>query len=409
MQLSKELFSLIDYSNQLGATNAELISSSINSALKKLIEKFAPSGKVLFVGYKNKQEQNVKFIEGLFKQVSFNSVLVCLDGYNGAIDFNQAVYLNSFSEDVRLIISLESSLNAISSYFAHVNKVPLAVLVTGLNCNHLFLSKVCINNNNHLDYFSVCPKCFYVLDDKLLLQDKDLFSVAYASVESKLTALYDFRIYVLLGNNEQFIKAYSMLKSAVTNAFNVFNSSQKERLGILTNCVIQASLANAITDGKLFYNSSAFVAGGIYGELTGNFTISNEFYASIQVLCFFADLTDKINSLNIMDYNKRAEMISEICKLDQTAILQGYLNQQASLVGKKEAVKKILLKVKQETSNSKKLISSIKNTYLALGGNSLKDNKNCFAKAIKYSGDFPNTFNVMTMLRERGILDLIKD
>ncbi len=399
----------------------EIIFNDCFTGISSAIKKYAPFGKVAIICFENTFGEFGKTINELCQGLSVKVSTIIVEKQqidtveNGASLFN-------LPEDVRLIIVLDGELMNVACYYGGIRVISVCFVVRELVPDFLLPVRLNLQNGCKIDEYQVDAQRVFVFDENLILKNPLSKAEAYAGVMSKLIALYDYRINCTAKGIKANREAYELMRTAVTNAFEIFNYSESEQFEKLVTCAFQTAIANGLSGGEIFACASPSIAGKYFTmnsernedlqkekiEKGASYNTA-EFYCFLKIIEIYAQclgLKD-VNILNIMNYNQDALNLSEFAGVDRFYLLNGYLRQSQKINKNIEEINAITLKVAKEADATRSAVGNLSSTYLALGGVPLNPQlKPRLKTALKYAGDLPNYINGMTMLRERGVTSL---
>ncbi len=237
-----------------------------------------------------------------------------------------------------------------------------------------------------------------ILDVDKIIEDENGMAEEFAFVMSKLIALVDYRIFGIITETPTNKNAYNLIKGAVEETFSLFSKNREDYVLSLLENALKIRLADAITLGKFLQVSSADICARLSGEKHAVLSYSKRI-AKIYSLAF----SSEFDGVGEPDYLSRAE---ELAKLSSATEVESskWLVYQSELCAKKaKEISIIKEKLYVETSSYLKIFEQVEKTYLALGGAKMKTNDSL----VKVSGDFFETFNGMTLVRDTGIAEFL--
>jgi hypothetical protein len=178
---------------------------------------------------------------------------------------------------------------------------------------------------------------------------------------------------------------------------------------------LKLSVVSAYTQGAIFENSAENLTAKLLRYMgKERLPVSECRLIAMRKLIgiyklFFGEKTTGI--LEMPDYIERAEEFSALTGISELEVLNGF---KESVYTNDEVRKKVFFIAKElfaEIDKLSSLISKINNTYILLGGS--EDLESNFTseeirQAIYHSTDFPCAVNILTLIRDTGMLELIK-
>ncbi len=237
-----------------------------------------------------------------------------------------------------------------------------------------------------------------LLDVEKIIDDEKGCAEEFAFVMSKLISLVDYRIFGIITETPTNKKAYSLIKSAVEETYSLLSKIREDYLLTLIENAIKVRLADAITLGSFYKNSAPDICAKLHGDRN-----SSLFYAKRIAKIYTLAFSSEYDGVASPDYLERAENLSKLESSKETDYSK-WLVYQSNLCAEKEkqisVVKEILY---TETFNYLKIFDLVEKTYIALGGKKITPND----AFVKISGDFYETFNGMTLVRDCGISEFL--
>ena len=373
----------------------------------KVVSKVAPFGKVAVVYTKNCFSEFSKNLTTELKKIGakpINFIMPDLEFLGGVFSLENLFELFYFPEDVRAVITIETSLINEISYYASVLNIPAVYCVNNGLVENLLPYRVYVKNANDIDEVIITCKRHIIIDQKQIIDCKELGAELFAFIESKISAFIDYSFNTFINGDKGQADIYNYAVQSLKEAYSIIEqplSNRKERL--LYN-LIKISLSNYLMQGELLDYSSLYSALRLLKNGSA-YTMLNLCLKIIGVYELY--LSDNFSeTLLFPDYNKRAESLSFATGENVNKFIQNFENQIKKLgkINKKlPKAKKVLL---EKVVAVKKDINKIFNTYFALNGkNDGVDNLD-ISVALKYSGDLSKNINLMSLVRESGITEL---
>lgn len=373
----------------------------------KVVSKVAPFGKVAVVYTKNGFSEFSKNLTTELKKIGakpINFIMPDLEFLGGVFSLENLFELFYFPEDVRAVITIETSLINEISYYASVLNIPAVYCVNNGLVENLLPYRVYVKNANDIDEVIITCKRHIIIDQKQIIDCKELGAELFAFIESKISAFIDYSFNTFINGDKGQADIYNYAVQSLKEVYSIIEqplSNRKERL--LYN-LIKISLSNYLMQGELLDYSSLYSALRLLKNGSA-YTMLNLCLKIIGVYELY--LSDNFSeTLLFPDYNKRAESLSFATGENVNKFIQNFENQLKILnkTNKKlPKAKKVLL---EKVVAVKKDINKIFNTYFALNGkNDGVDNLD-ISVALKYSGDLSKNINLMSLVRESGITEL---
>ena len=372
--------------------NINFYYGNYTSQLKEVLSKIIPFGKALLLCSETffEQEGNALLFE--LKDANINIISIA----ENSID--EQDILESIPDDVRAIVALENDYYNLSlSIATKLNLFFVCVVKTFNFSNVLSYSQSQIENGKMKKVIFDADTHIIFDVDKILLDEKNV-SNEFAFIMSKLVSLIDYRIYGLVTECPTNKSAYSLIKNAVEETYSIFSFDRQEFLMLIIKNSILIRLANIISKGKVFENSSVDICKRVTGDRTALIPLARKI-VKIYTLCFSSQF-DGVSEPNYLD---RVEQILPLDCVLESQVGEWIIKQSKMVLEKQETIKQIKQNLKTEIFEYNKIFSKVEKTYLALGGSLGKVDDS----VVKLSGDFFEVFNGMTLVRESGIAEFI--
>lgn len=313
---------------------------------------------------------------------------------NAALNLENVFDLIGVPDGVRAVVCFDKELVNISAYLATIFKIPVVFFLNTVETEDILPVKVPFYLSGAADFFPVNCAYHVVISDAAL---KDVSGIAeqYISVMSKITALSDYRARLAVCGDKPVKTAYDVIKTAVIDAFSAPDAQT------LVSSGIAIEIANLASGGAILYNSADYcfrrVAGG---SVQGGVRLALlKKLLGLYLLCA-EELKDPFQT---PDYNSRSQELAALTKSDDGVYLKGFIGQIDKFKRCKN-VDEVKASFKKEFTAQNAALKTIEDKFLSLGGTLCED----FAphlKALKHSGDLPNAFNFMTLVRESGFTE----
>ncbi len=362
--------------------------------LSDVLRAVAPYGKVCLIcsqDYFDKSSKPViRAIEGNGNKV------VSIVGEDTALTIESLSKFFNIPEDVRAVVAFESQYISVASYLCSVKNLPLIFNCDKIAMSEMFPCSLRIKNGDKTDVVSIdYPR--YVIFDRAIENSKIDAPELYAFNTATTIALTDYSIRCSLGLDEFNPLAYNLSKEAVTGAYKIIKD--KEIRPSLLSLAIKNVVANYMTGGKLFEGSAVYTACRLAGESSVTEVLSR--ILGIYYLAFCGEYDD---NMSYPDYNDRVSRLTEFGYSEKETL--NWINYQLSVIdGKETELVEKFSAIKDTLKSQNSVMSTIKNTYIALGGKKGVDIDKINV-AISLCGDVPNVFNGMTLAREKGFAEL---
>ena len=367
-----------------------------NADIIKVVCDIAPFGKIAAIYSKTTFTDIGKDISERLKKAGIKPINFIMPE-NTVLNLSSVFDIICVPDDVRAILVLDRELMDIAAYIATLFKIPVIFTLNSINTDGVLCAKVPFfwgGNNSETDFFPVdCAYHVIIEGGALTRGDK---AEQYMGVFSKLAALVDYRVKLLISGGN----SYEIARDIILNAVKIANFSFDACTLIVSGLKIE--LAGFAAGGDIEFNSAEYAFKRLIGfkEEKGLRYLLIKKLTALYLLC----ATEKDMPFEVPDYNKRVKELAEITKSDDGVFLRGLSEQLKTIKGKDFAAVKA--EIKDEIISLSDAFNSAEQNYIKLGGNPDAD-FSPYVKALKLCGDLPNTVNFMTVLRESGFLEFI--
>ena len=313
---------------------------------------------------------------------------------NAALNLENVFDLIGVPDGVRAVVCFDKELVNISAYLATIFKIPVVFSLNTAKTEDVMPVKVPFYLGGAADFFPVNCAYHVVISDAAL-NDVSGLAEQYISLMSKITALSDYRARLAIYGDKPAKTAYDVIKTAVIDAFSAPDAETLLISGL------KIEIANLASDGAILYNSADYCFRRIAGfNLKGGVRLALlKKLLGLYLLCA-EELNDAFKT---PDYNSRAQELAALMKSDDGAYLKGFMGQIEKFKRYKN-VDGVKTSFKKEFTAQNAALKIIEDKFIFLGGTPC-ENFAPYVKALKHSGDLPNTFNFMTILRESGFTE----
>lgn len=401
--------------NQLNNLSQSLCEGDINSSFSvdfsygegvesclQLAKKYAPSGKVAILYFKNQYElYSEKFSNQLKANGNKPLHVVMPKTFSDSIE--SFSHLFNLPEDTRFIICTDNRLINATKYFASTRKIHCAFVVNSLDMIGALSPNLSIKTGEVIEEISVKCNIHLVLDSKNIYKNRQAIADAYAFICANSLALIDYRINAFLTEKKIDKNIYQLVSSAVIKAYPIFSfSKQTQPLAILES-LLKIELANACVGGQIYKNFSAFwVAKNLTEKELGTNTLACSIYtAKVYSLYFSGKFSEVLLSPN---FNQRAEYLSNALNVSEGYVLDQITKQDKFFNRKEPRIKNLVTKLNKDLNSFIACYDFMKGAVNALGSTCIVNTEE-IAPLIKHSGDL--ILNGMTLCRDGGITEMI--
>lgn len=371
--------------------------------LAAVLKALAPEGKVLFVCNRDTFSAEGKKLSDFVASLGCKSyAAVFKSGFHSVEDAGHAL---KAAEDARCVLVSDVELFGFAAYVAMIAKIPCVVAPSSFGYEDVVPSVTILKNGKGFDRVKVRVPRYVILDEKTVAEC-DVAS-AFASVIARLPDFTDYRIACAAKKYDADKRAYSLMKNAVSSAFGLFAFSVKERAEKILEYKLAAELANVASGGRLCdYSSVKNTSYLCYVKGAEKECVSPSIFRRVMGLYDLCCSGEYDDILEIPDYLARADYLSDLTGCGDKPFLQGLKAQCALYNENGQAVNKTKNSLKEEIRAQNAACEKAVRTFYALGGKDFADKK-LIDSLIKFSGDLPDSFNGMTVVRECGISEYL--
>lgn len=372
--------------------------------LSAVIKALAPEGTVCVVfteeTFSAKGREIAAFIQTLGCKIE---TAVFKTGFRSVEDAGLAL---KKAEDARCVLAFDTELLGFAAYVAMVAKIPCVIAPLSFGYEDIVCSMTVLKNGNGFDRVKTRVPRYVVLDEKSVSGCN--VAAAFASVIARLPDFTDYRIACAVKKYDPDKRAYSLMKEAVSSAFGIFTQSVTCRAEKILEYKFAAELANVASGGRLSDYSSVKNASFLcLVKGAEKESVSPSIFRRVMGLYDLCCSGEYDDLLEVPDYLARADFLSGLTGNEDKPFLAG-IKTQCDIFGENvRAVNKTKNSLKAEIEVQNDACEKAVRTFYALGGKDFADKK-LIDTMVKYSGDIPDSFNGMTVVREYGIAEYLR-
>ena len=358
-----------------------------------------PFGKVAVLYLKSSFEKFGKYYTDIIRRQSIKPYnYVMPQGVK--LSFENIFDVIGIPEDVRAIIFFDDELRHLAGYLCSVLNVAYVCVVKSARTRGIICPQAVFNYENSSDLFGVDCKRYVFIDFDEALKGTDIYKT-YLYILSRQISVIDADVKAAVsGRSCDF--CIELINSAVNFSRDNFGKGEDFTLKLLYWGII-LEIVDDLSYGEILRNSAVFNL----EYLTANgFSEEEVFFFAEKILNIYALFLngEAEELLTVPNYNKRAKELADLTGKDDGEFLNGLLEQRKLFNSSREKINAILKTVKDKIDLTVKTFSEIKEKYRE---NIIpKDLKKAYG-VIKYCGDVPKTFNLMTLVRDSGLTELI--
>lgn len=383
--------------------------------LKKVLSEIAPNGKTAFISL---QSTFFTYGEGVLSAISAAGSAPLNIVLNRRFDntLENIGGLFALPDDVRAVVVYDTELFGVAEYFTALRNIPLVMLPLSPEAENVLSPTVTVKLKNKPERIYAENRRYIIIDAEKLTKCADnSIAAAFAGLASGIIALIDYRMRGTVAGEWLCKESYNLVRSCITGALGILKVNKENIAVTLLEDRIRISAAEVYTDGEILSGSGeSAVAELLEAGGKKSFTFAErKFYAAYKLIdlykMFFTE--PHANLLGVPDYIDRAEKLSLLTGIGEYEVLKSLKSRsmRAKEVDKKLAF--VWQKFAGETEKLSEMKDKLLAVYVKLGGDaSLTDNydSNEIRRAIYHAPDLPGNFSVLTLMRDTGILELLK-
>lgn len=395
------------------ALDAEVVYGD-DGALTDILKRVAPNGKTAFISL---QRTFLSIGAGILGAISASGASPLNIVLNRRFDntLENVGGLFALPDDVRAAVVCDTELIGVAEYFTAVRNIPLVIMPLSPDAENLLSPTVSVKIKNRAEKIYAENKRFIIIDGKKLSAcGRDGVAAAFAGVASCIISLIDYRARGAVTDEVICKESYKLVRDCITGALGAIKSDS----GIsefLLETRIKISAADAFTDGALFGGSGETAVAELL-EACGKKRLSfseRRFYAAYKLIELYKDFftLPHGNILGVPDYNARAESLAEMTGANEYALLQNILDYALTAEETDKKIAPVAAAFGEETAKLASLKDKLFNAYVKLGGDS--DLLSVYTpeeirRAVYHAPDTAGHFSVLTLMRDTGVLELLK-
>lgn len=379
--------------------NSSVLCGDAVLLLKDKLTKLCPHQKILLL---TSNLSNNKDVIDKIKEQDIN--VTALEKQPESLSVDNALDMFNTPEDIRLVLCVDYALLDFALYYSKVKKVPLLYLANNISLKNAFKTHLRIQNGKNYDVIELSYDRHVLIDESLLSNSSFMHYAVYEDVVSNAFTLIDYRIVRYIRKKSTYQNSYLLAKSTIQNTYGILKKPLKERNVYLALASLSIGIANFISRGK-FLSGLTFNVLENYGvDLTG---LKLEFCIRLIKLSL-AVFKDGVTTKTMPDYEMRIKRSCKEFNEDFGKTLTAFLKAKKAYLSAEKAISEFIKINEQELLKLCKSLNvaiSISNT---LSKEKQKNNKD-INNVIDFGADFKEGFNLLTFLREKGVLEFIKN
>lgn len=229
----------------------QIISGDSDGLLIQTLNNIAPFSKVIFVATSKSYVKCVKKIFSLIREANCVPLGMTIEDY-GVYNIERVAELFALPDDVRAVVSVDSSLSKVISYFAGLRGIPHVSVVLGRDIDGVLDDTFFVKCGGALNRVQGNAEQIIVIDDKIIECVHGDEDRAHLIVKN-ITALYDYRLKMVLGGAITNKGGYALIKSGIIDYVTACLSGDNEQS---LQAQIKMQVGNVISNGEIYDNSA---------------------------------------------------------------------------------------------------------------------------------------------------------
>ena len=388
------------------AAKAHVLYGDASESLKAVLEKIAPMSKAALLCTRDAfYAEGERWMRAVRNAGATPLNVILAKKFDNALENIGGLF--SLPDDVRAVIVFESALYDVVSYFSALKNLPAVYIARSAEAENMLSPVVFLKIRRKTEFIYADNEKYVLIDPASITAGKSA-AAAFASLSSAIVSLIDYRVRGVF-TGEYCSESYNLARAAISSAVNAA-ASENAPLELL-EARIRLAVAETYTDGKILRGGENAVAEFLEAAGKAPFSFAErKFLAALKLIdiyhAFFSLPHGK--DMRVPDYVCRAKEVAAATGAKESVVLEGILKTAAAVSD--ERVKETGAQLLFEIEALKNLTGKFAATYYALGGN--KELFKNYApeevrRAVFYAPDLPETFSVLTLMRESGALEYL--
>lgn len=397
------------------SVNAEAFYGGFD-AFESALKKSNAKGKILFICSRDTCSKYGEFIDNAIKNADCIPETVIINRkFDDSLENISCLF--AMADDVCLIAVLDCYLLGVANYFASVKNIPLIAMPLSADADDVLSTTASVVFKGKHEKISSAGYRYIIINENFLKNSsKESCAVAFASLASAIVSLIDYRIRGTMVGERLCKNCYDLVRSCISGAINIFKNQPEDIPVKLLENKIKISVADIYTDGEILSGSGeSCVAKLLEPSGKKHFSFSErKLYAAYKLIDLY-NIFFKYPHSNLLTLPDLAERAENYACLTGAKEYETLKNIKKRAFKAKEVDKKLNFvnqKFYEETKKLAAMKDKLFSAYVKLGGD--KDLLENYSpdeihKAVYYAPDTENSFSVLNLMRDTGVLELLKN
>lgn len=396
------------------AVNAEIDYGGFD-VLLSVLKKLKATGQIVFISSRSTFFEYGETILDLISQAGATPLNIILNKkFDNTLENISGLF--ALSGEVSAVVVLDPYLFGVASYFVSIRNLHLISMPLTPDADDVLSPTASITFKGKKEKVTSAGYRHVIINTELLSKaPKESSAIAFASLASGIISLIDYRMRGTVGGEKLCKNSYDLVRSCISGTINILKNKTQNIPVFLIENRIKLVIADIYTDGAILSGSGeSCVATLLEPSGKEHYSFSERKLYSAYKLIDLYNIFFKYphsNLLYVPDLVERAEGYSRLTGTNEYETLKD-INKRA--LSAKEIDKKLNLVNQKFLDETQKLVSmkdKLFSAYLSLGGKEdLLENytPDEIRRAVYYAPDTEGCFSVLTLMRDTGILELLK-
>ena len=344
------------------------------------LKSVAPFSKVAFIANVNSYVKHAQKLFTLIRKANCVPLGMTLED-KGVYSIERVSELFALPEDVRAVISVDSCLVGIVSYFAGIREIPHVSVVLSREIEGLLNCTAFIKSGGKLNSVK-CDANRIIIIDNSVVYGVSCVEDRASLILKNLTALYDYRLKTAIDGAVTNKGGYALIKSGITDY--VTSCKLNDNKAYLS-AQIKMQIGNLLTDGEI-YDNSAFEQYNLLYKVIGY--EGTDYYKHIGAHIYslyknvHAVIIERKQAGDLYDI----EHASNVLGVDRSVLLRARIRQNKWYETRYSKILALARKIENEIKQNREIFSVLEIDKMVQEQETLVDS------AVKY---FPYGYNIL--------------
>ncbi len=397
------------------SVNAEAFYGGFD-AFEAALKKSNAKGKILFISSRATCNKYGEFVDNAIKNASgIPESIIINRKFDDSLENISCLF--TMADDVSAIVVFDSYLFGVANYFASVKNLPLITMPLSADADDILSPTASVTFKGRREKISSAGYRYIIINEDFLKNSpKESSAVAFASLASAIVSLIDYRIRGTMVGERLCKNSYDLVRACISNSMNILkNPSEDIPLKLLKNR-IKISVADIYTNGQILSGSGeSSVAKYLEPSGKKHYSFSErKLYAAYKLIDLY-NVFFKYPHSNLLTAPDIAERAEYYAKLTGIKEYDALTDMKKHSLKAKDIDKKLNFlnqKFYEETQKLSAMKDKLFSAYVKLGGDEgLIENYSAeeIRKAVYYAPDMQDSFSVLNLMRDTGVLELLKN